>query len=178
MGIPRTTQLLAYIILVELLAYQFASPVRWIETQDILFMKSKFERFIELGPSPTLTGMASHTLKAKYEAEDDSTSLTRSIFCHAKNAKEIYYQFEDDIEAPTKENPSPAPSTPAAAVPAPSSTPVPAPASLGPIAAIEEVPMKAIDILMVIVAQKLKKKIDEVPTSKSIFGRRQVNASE
>jgi fatty acid synthase subunit beta len=54
-------QKLAYIILVELLAYQFASPVRWIETQDLLFTESAFERLIELGPSPTLTGMA--TLK-------------------------------------------------------------------------------------------------------------------
>jgi fatty acid synthase subunit beta len=62
---PEQRQMLAYTILVELLAYQFASPVRWIETQDILFVKSKFERFIELGPSPTLTGMASRTLKAK-----------------------------------------------------------------------------------------------------------------
>ena len=35
---PDNRQKLAYIILVELLAYQFASPVRWIETQDLLFI--------------------------------------------------------------------------------------------------------------------------------------------
>ena len=29
-------QQLAYFILVKLLAYQFTSPVRWIETQDLL----------------------------------------------------------------------------------------------------------------------------------------------
>jgi malonyl CoA-acyl carrier protein transacylase len=49
--------------LIELLAYQFASPVRWIETQDVLFKDFKFERLIELGPSPTLTGMATRTQK-------------------------------------------------------------------------------------------------------------------
>lgn len=49
--------------LIELLSYQFASPVRWIETQDVLFKQFKFERLIELGPSPTLTGMASRTQK-------------------------------------------------------------------------------------------------------------------
>lgn len=49
--------------LIELLSYQFASPVRWIETQDVLFKHFNFERLIELGPSPTLTGMASRTQK-------------------------------------------------------------------------------------------------------------------
>jgi fatty acid synthase subunit alpha len=33
---------------------------------------------------------------------------------------------------------------------------------------VEEVPIKAIDILLVIVAQKLKKRVDEIPRSKSI----------
>jgi fatty acid synthase subunit alpha, fungi type len=160
-------QMLAYIILVELLAYQFASPVRWIETQDILFVKSKFERFIELGPSHTLTGMASRTLKAKYEAQDDSTSLIRSILCHAKNAKDIYYQFEDELDTPT-ENLAPEPLTATSTLPAPSAVPVAAPAPSGPVSLIEDVPLKALDVLIVIVAQKLKKKVDEVPLSKSI----------
>ena|ERR1700683_1988578 len=34
---------LAYVNLVELLAYQFASPVRWIESQDYLFKDTKYE---------------------------------------------------------------------------------------------------------------------------------------
>ena len=63
-------QKLASIILVELLAYQFASPVRWIQTQDLLFTILNFERLVELGPSPTLTGMATRTLKTKYETLD------------------------------------------------------------------------------------------------------------
>lgn len=32
---PEVEQELAHILLTELLAYQFASPVRWIETQDV-----------------------------------------------------------------------------------------------------------------------------------------------
>jgi len=39
--------------------------------------------FIEVGPSPTLTGMAMQTLKAIYEAKDDSTALSHMILCHA-----------------------------------------------------------------------------------------------
>ena len=72
-------QKLAYIILVELLAYQFASPVRWIQTQVLLFTTFNFERLVELGPSPTLTGMATRTLKTKYETLDGSVSVRRQL---------------------------------------------------------------------------------------------------
>lgn len=161
-------QKLAYIILVELLAYQFASPVRWIETQDRLFKEFAFERLIELGPSPTLTGMATRTLKAKYEVADDAISRTRTILCHSKNVKEIYYQFEDEFDAPTAEDTATdTPSPSASAAPVVQAAPV-AVAPSGPVASIEDSPVKAIDILSVIVAQKLKKKVEEVPLSKSI----------
>jgi fatty acid synthase subunit alpha, fungi type len=169
-GSVEQRQMLAYTILVELLAYQFASPVRWIETQDLLFTKFGFERLIELGPSPTLTGMATRTLKAKYEAGDDAVSRTRTILCHAKNTKEIYYQFEDEaIESPavpaTEEVQAPAPVAAAAAASVVPTAPV-APAAAA--ASIEDVPIKAVDVLTAIIAQKLKKGIAEVPMSKSI----------
>ena len=61
-------QKLAYVILVELLAYQIAPPVRWIETEDILFNQYHFERLIEIGPSPTLTGRATDHEKRQVEA--------------------------------------------------------------------------------------------------------------
>ena len=67
----KNWQKLAYIILVELLAYQFASPVHWIQTQDLLFTTFNFEHLVELGPLPTLTGMATRTLKTKYETLDE-----------------------------------------------------------------------------------------------------------
>jgi fatty acid synthase subunit beta len=158
-------QKLAYIILVELLAYQFASPVRWIETQDILFTEFPFERFIELGPSPTLTGMASRTLKAKYEAKDDSVNHSRLILCHAKNPKEIYYQFEDELAPIVEDTPS---DTTSPSAPTPPPMPVVAPVVTGAPVSVEDMPIRAVDILSVIVAQKLKKKVDEVSLSKSI----------
>ena len=164
-------QKLAYIILVELLAYQFASPVRWIETQDRLFVEYHFERFIEIGPSPTLTGMATRTLKAKYESSDGSRSHTRSILCHSKNGKDIYYQFEDEPEAPAAEEAAPVlastSAAPAAAV-APAAPVAAAPAASGPVASIEDAPITSSEILLVIVAQKLKKRVDEIPLSKTI----------
>jgi fatty acid synthase subunit alpha, fungi type len=143
-------QKLAYIILVELLAYQFASPVRWIQTQDLLFTTLNFERLVELSPSPTLTGMATRTLKTKYETLDGSVSRNRSILCYAKNIKEIYlsYQYEDEIEAPASDVPVDVPVAPTPATPVTTTTTV---SSSGPVANMEDVPIKAIDILLVIV---------------------------
>ncbi|MBR7513982.1 hypothetical protein KC219_27875, partial [Mycobacterium tuberculosis] len=55
--------------LVELLAWQFASPVRWIETQELFFTPVErgglgIEQFIEVGVSnaPTVANLASKTL--------------------------------------------------------------------------------------------------------------------
>ena len=142
-------QKLAYIILVELLAYQFTSPVRWIQTQDLLFTTFNFERLVELGPSLTLTGMATRTLKTKYETLDGSVSRNRSILCHAKNAKEIYYQYEDEIEAPASDVTADVPIAATPAAPVTTSTIVSTP-STGPVASMEDVPIKAIDILLVL----------------------------
>jgi fatty acid synthase len=57
-------------VVIELLAWQFASPVRWIETQDLLFIEEAaggmgVERFVEVGvkSAPTVAGLATNTLK-------------------------------------------------------------------------------------------------------------------
>ena len=105
--------------------------------------------------------MATRTHKAKYEAQDDSLGRTRSVFCHAKHATEIYYKFEDEPEADA----APAESTPASAAPVAAAASVaaaaPVAAPSGPVASIEDVPIKAVDILAVVVAQKLKKGISD-----------------
>ncbi|MFI8694217.1 fatty acid synthase subunit beta domain-containing protein [Dietzia maris] len=60
---------LGRLLLVELLAWQFASPVRWIETQELFFTPVErgglgIEQFIEVGVSnaPTVANLASKTL--------------------------------------------------------------------------------------------------------------------
>jgi hypothetical protein len=160
---------LGYVILVELLAYQFASPVRWIETQDLLLgSKYRVERLIELGPSPTLAGMATRTINLKYAAQDASVGLRREILCVAKNATEIYYRFEDTPEEAGEEA-APASEAPlaAAAAVAPAAPAAPAP-SAGPAAQIADEPLKAIDTLRAIIAQKLKKRVEEIPPTKAV----------
>ncbi|KAJ1846085.1 fatty acid synthase alpha subunit Lsd1, partial [Coemansia sp. RSA 2708] len=177
---PAEVQRLSHVLLIELLAYQFASPVRWIETQDQLFKVYGIERFIEFGPSPTLCGMAQRTLKFKYEAYDDAIAHRRSTLCYAKNEKELYYAYDPEPEAEAEAEAAPAAAAvPAAAVPAaaaaapvapaaPVAAASAAPAAGGAGAPIDDVPVKAVDIIHTIVCQKLKKPLDEVPLSKSV----------
>lgn len=169
---PEVEQELAHTLLVELLAYQFASPVRWIETQDVILGENTTERIVEIGPADTLGGMAKRTLASKYEAHDAALSLQRQILCYNKDAKDIYYDVE-----PEEEDAAPAPSgggdsAPAASssAPAPAAAPVaaaPAP-SAGPAASVADVPISATDVIRAIVAQKLKKPLMDIPLSKAI----------
>ncbi|RAH64827.1 trifunctional fatty acid synthase subunit FAS2 [Aspergillus aculeatinus CBS 121060] len=167
---PEIEQELAHTLLVELLAYQFASPVRWIETQDVILAEKRTERIVEIGPADTLGGMAKRTLASKYEAYDAATSVQRQILCYNKDAKEIYYDVDPvEEEADTPSEPA-AGTPPPAAQAAVAAAPVAAaaPPSAGPAAAIEDAPVTAVDVLRTLVAQKLKKSLSDVPLSKAI----------
>jgi fatty acid synthase subunit alpha len=167
---PEVQQELAHTLLVELLAYQFASPVRWIETQDVVLADKMTERIIEVGPADTLAVMAKRTLKTKYEAHDAARTVQRQILCSNKDAKDIYYDvdpIEDEPEPAAAPSSSAAPSTaPAAAAGAPVAA-APAP-SAGPAAQVPDEPVTATDILRALVAQKLKKPLLDIPLSKAI----------
>lgn len=167
---PEIEQELSHTLLVELLAYQFASPVRWIETQDVVLAEKRTERIVEIGPADTLGGMARRTLASKYEAYDAATSVQRQILCYNKDAKEIYYDVdpvEEEPEAPAPAASSAAPAAPAASTPT-AAPAAPPPPSAGPAAAVEDAPVTAVDVLRSLVAQKLKKSLADIPLSKAI----------
>jgi fatty acid synthase subunit alpha, fungi type len=113
--------------------------------------------------------MAVHTLKAKYETKDDSAGRVRHIFCASKDQKDIYYQFEDEPEAaPEQDTPAEAANpTPVPVIAAPGVNAAP-PATAGPLASIEDVPIRTVDILAIIVSQKLKNQLSEIPLFKLI----------
>ena len=167
---PEIEQELAHTLLVELLAYQFASPVRWIETQDVILEANRTERIVEIGPADTLGGMARRTIASKYEAYDAATSASRQVLAYNKDAKEIYYDVDpvDEEAAPTANSEqSPGPTVPSSTPAAP--TPAAAPsASAGPAAAVPDAPVAAVDVLRSLVAQKLKKPLADIPLSKAI----------
>jgi fatty acid synthase subunit alpha len=166
---PEVEQELAHTLLIELLAYQFASPVRWIETQDVILAEKTTERIVEIGPADTLGVMAKRTLASKYEAYDAAKSVQRQILCYNKDAKEIYYDVDpvEDEPAPAAGSSSSAPTS----APASSSAPVaaaPPPPSAGPAAQVPDAPVGAVDIVRALIAQKLKKPLLEIPLSKAI----------
>lgn len=169
---PEVEQELSHTLLIELLAYQFASPVRWIETQDVFLAEKTAERVVEIGPADTLGVMAKRTLASKYEAYDAAKSVQRQILCYNKDAKEIYYDVD-----PVEEEPEPTPSSseaqagspaPAAAASPAAAAAAPPPPGSGPAEKVPDVPIQAIDIVRALIAQKLKKPILEIPLSKAI----------
>lgn len=164
-------QELAHTLLVELLAYQFASPVRWIETQDVILGEKTTERIVEVGPADTLGVMAKRTIAAKYEAYDAARSVQRQILVYNKDAKDIYYDvdpIDDEPVAPAASDATPAASSAPAAPSAPAAAAAPPPPSAGPAASVPDAPVGAVDILRTLVAQKLKKPLADIPLSKAI----------
>jgi len=163
---------LARLLLVELLAWQFASPVRWIETQDVLFRAPQdgglgIEHLVEVGlaASPTLANMAARTLMLPAYAgrrvvvhnarRDESRVL-------ATDTDPAVEEVMDDAlptapaapSAPVASAASPdaAAEAPAPAAPEASAAPAePAPAAVasGP---VEDLPFGATDALTVLLA--------------------------
>ena len=127
---------------------------------------------MEIGPADTLGGMAKRTLASKYEAYDAALSVQRQILCYNKDAKEIYYDV-DPVEEEAAASPARVESTTAATSAVPSQSAAPAavvrsPPSAGPVAAIADAPVTAVDIVRALIAQKLKKPLTEIPLSKAI----------
>ncbi|OLY84576.1 Fatty acid synthase subunit beta, partial [Smittium mucronatum] len=82
---------LGYIFMIEMLSYQFANPVQWISTQDVLFTKFVFEKMIEVGPSSVLLGMSTKTLNLKYQDFDNSRNVCREFLSYSSDFEKIFY---------------------------------------------------------------------------------------
>ncbi|KAI8318453.1 hypothetical protein GQ54DRAFT_280754, partial [Martensiomyces pterosporus] len=166
---PAEVAKFGHILLVELLAYQFASPVRWIETQSHLFNEMRVERLVEVGPSATLCGMAEKTRKLL----ESPTTHAASILHVVRDRSDVYYEYESAPSSDAEQEPEPAGgSQPAPALPAPQQSSLPPPSagvpSNSPGAAIADSPLEAVDVIQTIVAHKLKRALGVVPVDRSI----------
>ncbi|KAJ2524354.1 fatty acid synthase alpha subunit Lsd1, partial [Coemansia sp. RSA 2049] len=163
---------LAAELVIELLAYQIASPVQWIDTQDLLEPLC-IRRVVEVGASPVLCGMATKTLAGR-------GFMPRKIdVLHVANDREtVYYLDRKSAPAseaaekkPKAEEAAPAPAAPAAPVAAaapeaPAVAPTPAPAAAP--ASFDDEPPRAIDVIASIAARKFKIELETLPLDKSI----------
>lgn len=117
-------QKLARTLLIELLAWQFASPVRWIETQDLLIKGLQAEHFVEVGvgSAPTLANMMGQTLRLPQYAD-----ATIEVLNIERDRPVVFATDEVVREAAVEETPAaPAETTETPATPAPVAAAAPA----------------------------------------------------
>ncbi|MEZ0352926.1 fatty acid synthase subunit beta domain-containing protein [Mycobacterium sp. pR1184] len=161
---------MARTVFIELLAWQFASPVRWIETQDLLFIEEAagglgVERFVEIGvkSAPTVAGLATNTLKLPeyahstvevLNAERDAAVLFANDTDPEPEAEE---EAVVDAGAAASEGAAPQAVAPAAAPTAPSGAPRP-----------DDLTFDAADATLALIALSAKMRIDQIEQLDSI----------
>jgi fatty acid synthase, bacteria type len=155
-------------IVIELLAWQFASPVRWIETQDLLFIEEAagglgIERFVEIGvkSAPTVAGLATNTLKLP-EYSHNTTEVLNS-----ERDAAVLFATDTDPEPDADEEETPAPAAEAAPVEAAApAAPAPVAPSGGP--RPDDIGYGAADATMALIALSAKMRIDQIEPLDSI----------
>ena len=164
---------MARIVLIELLAWQFASPVRWIETQDLLFTEEAagglgVERFVEIGvkPAPTVAGLATNTLKLPEYAHSTVEVL------NAERDAAVLFATDTDPEPEAEEDES-ADSAAVAAdgAPLPNVAPAIAPAGAGAPSGAprpDDIGFDAADATLALIALSAKMRIDQIEELDSI----------
>ncbi|KAJ6127772.1 hypothetical protein N7471_008989, partial [Penicillium samsonianum] len=165
-------QHIAYHLLVELLAHQFAFPVRWIETQDALFAKERqIARFVELGPSATLTNMASKTRASRYETLDSLLGVHREFLSSVENISQVRYHYEsrpNAEEEAVEEDVTPEIVHTTTQPAPPTDATTPSSSDIVPAASIDDVPMHALQLITMLVAFKLRKSMDKISARQSL----------
>ncbi len=156
-------------VVIELLAWQFASPVRWIETLDLLFIEEAagglgIERFVEIGvkSAPTVAGLATNTLKLP-EYSHNTTEVLNS----ERDAAVLFATDTDpEPELEPEEDDTPASAAPVEAAAPAAPTPAPAAPSGGP--RPDDLGYDAADATMALIALSAKMRIDQIEPLDSI----------
>ncbi|KAL2267375.1 hypothetical protein VTJ83DRAFT_4652 [Remersonia thermophila] len=179
---------LTQILLTELLAHQFCSPVQWIKTQDAIFGELGTERLVEIGPAETLTNMAKRTVEADYKVQDVALGVQRELLSYNRDAPAIYHDAPEEQAAPATTSPAPAAAPEPLPAPATVSAPPPpapiSPADAAPPAVAASVPDKPVtpqEIITTLVGLGLAKGSSDIPqdqTLRSLCGGRSTVQNE
>ena len=179
-------QKLGRLLLTELLSWQFASPVRWIETQALLFGKREqgglgVEEYVEvgLGNAPTLANLGAKTLRLPEFAGNNT------VVYNVGRDEGRFYMIDTDSLVPDdepEETATPVETAPAggsavaklgssaaagaapaaAAALAPAAPVSAAPAGAPSGAAVADLPFKASDGIGVLMAYAAKVRLDQI----------------
>ncbi|BBY15015.1 type I polyketide synthase [Mycolicibacterium litorale] len=155
-------------VVIELLAWQFASPVRWIETQDLLFIEEAagglgVERFVEIGvkSAPTVAGLATNTLKLP-----EYSHSTVEVLNSERDAAVLFATDTDPEPEPEEAAPAAAEAAPQAAAPAAAAPAAPAAPSGGP--RPDDLTFDAADATVALIALSAKMRLDQIEALDSI----------
>ena len=158
---------MARTIFIELLAWQFASPVRWIETQDLLFIEEAaggmgVERLVEIGvkSSPTVAGLATNTLKLPEYAHSTVEVLNAE--------RDAAVLFATDTDPEPEHNDEAADQEPVAESALSQAAPAPAPAAPSGAARPDDISFDAADATLALIALSAKMRIDQIEELDSI----------
>ncbi|KAI1428071.1 putative fatty acid synthase alpha subunit FasA [Xylaria sp. FL1777] len=164
-------QQIAYNLLIELLT---------INTQEhLLAFKRDVRRVIEVGPAGVLAPMAKKSAKKLVGEKDLAQSIEREFLSitNLDDARKIYYDYEENESSSSAKaepiisaSPQPDPLVVVAPVQTPTTPPVavPPPALAPTASAIIDAALTPTDIVIALVAQKLRRAFDEVPLGESI----------
>ena len=163
-------------VVIELLAWQFASPVRWIETQDLLFTEEAaggvgVERFVEIGvrSAPTVAGLARNTLKLPEYAHS-----TVQVLNVERDAAVLFATDEDPAGAEDVTGDAPAGVTDAATAAATvEATPEPVTAPAAPAAPSgakrpDDIAFGPADATLALIALSAKMRVEQIEPLDSI----------
>lgn len=173
--IASDDQRLGRLLLTELLSWQFASPVRWIETQALLFGSTQqgglgVEEYVEvgLGNAPTLANLGAKTLQLPQFAHRKVT-----VYNVGRDESRLYMTdtdslvVEEETPAVSESVPAQAPVTTDSAVqsaPVAEQTPAPVAASAGGVAgnAVADIAFKAHDAIAMLLAYAAKIRPEQI----------------
>ena len=162
---------LARVVLIELLAWQFASPVRWIETQDLIF--TQVDQAIEVGlaSSPTLTNLAKremdvishHIPVINVEANQEQVMLNDAVALPEPENDASEQVAAPAPEAKTHDHAAQTPQAPQAP-----SADVQVAVSAATAAPASELPFSAADAVMTLFAFQNKLRVEQITDSDTI----------
>lgn len=140
-----------------------------IDTQDVLLRQQKKERVVEIGPSNTLTVMAKRTVASQLRDHDDAQWIRRDLLSCEDDAEEIYFQRDTAAPGEAVDEPAAKPrQSQERAKPAIIPDEAMTAEARGRPAKKPDVAMTAKAILRAMVAQKLRKRPEEVQDQDSI----------
>lgn len=141
-----------------------------IDTQDAIFGQQNAKRVVEIGAADTLRTMAQRTLATKYEAKDAARLIQRRLLALSKDEKEIFYEHDPMPEIPNEPltRPSTSPTSKQNVSPAKPPAADTRISRSQKVVQIEDVPMKAVDVVRALVAHTLKKSLSVISSRQSI----------